>query len=153
VFRYCLSLLRDAGRAEDLAGDVFVSAFLAFDKRPEDPERMVAWLFTIARHAAIDDSRRRVRWGRIAEYLRRQSKNTEDDDPNLAIENRARAREVIEAIAQLKRRDRELLALRLGAELSHAEMSAVLGMSEHAVAMATRRAMARLRERLGKGAT
>ena len=58
-------------------------------------------------------------------------------------------RQAIDAIGRLSSRDRVLVGLRLASELPYAEIGQVLGMSEHAATVATRRAVARLRAKLG----
>jgi RNA polymerase sigma-70 factor (ECF subfamily) len=61
VFAYAMSLLRDRAAAEDVTMAAFERAYRGrsrFDRR-RGSER--AWLFTIARNAALDELRRRKR--------------------------------------------------------------------------------------------
>src|ERR1051326_7067261 len=57
VFSVILRVIRDPSRAEELAQDSFVKAFLRLDTY--QPERKFStWLLTIAHHVAIDEVRR-----------------------------------------------------------------------------------------------
>jgi RNA polymerase sigma factor (sigma-70 family) len=50
----------------------------------------------------------------------------------------------------MRPRERELIGLRVAADLSYREVGELMGMSEPAAKVATHRALRRLRERLGK---
>src|SRR5438552_16948254 len=57
VFSVILRVIRDPSRAEELAQDTFVKAFLKLETYA--PERKFSnWLLAIAHHAAIDEVRR-----------------------------------------------------------------------------------------------
>src|SRR4051794_23076177 len=61
VFAYVATLLHDRGAAEDVTAQAFERAFRrrrTFDARKGSPR---AWLFGIARNAALDELRRRRR--------------------------------------------------------------------------------------------
>lgn len=149
VYRFCLSILRNPAAAEDIANTAFESAFKAFDRRPEDPEKIISWLMRIAYNAAVDDLRKNTRWRRLHDRIGRQT-NIQTEDPVRHVELRADVSKVLDAIAQLRPKDQKFLWLRLGGELSYADAAEVVKMSERAVAVATRRAMERLRESLGE---
>jgi len=52
------------------------------------------------------------------------------------------------AIARLRTRERELIGLRVAADLSFREVATLLGISEEAAKVATRRALRKLRSKL-----
>src|SRR5688572_16087800 len=65
VYAYVASLLRDASAAEDVTAQAFERAFRrrsSFSARRGAPR---AWLFGIARNAALDELRRRRRSGAL----------------------------------------------------------------------------------------
>jgi len=72
-------LVRDIGRAEDLAQDAFVAALAQW---PEEgiPRNPGAWLMTVAKRRAIDAIRRDVAFERKAEELGRDAETKELDD-------------------------------------------------------------------------
>jgi RNA polymerase sigma-70 factor (ECF subfamily) len=71
-------------------------------------------------------------------------------DPEAAAIERATTSEIYLAIARLSARDRELLALRFGSELSTNEVGAIVGLSAESARRAIGRALERLRAVLPK---
>jgi RNA polymerase sigma factor (sigma-70 family) len=141
VFAYVASLLRDRSAAEEVTAAAFERAFRK--RRSFDPRRGTqrAWLFGIARNAALDELRRRKRAAVLTD-------EPPADDP--AAESEAEAAErratVRAALAGLDPRDRELIALKFHAGLGNAEIGAVLGISASNAGTRVHRALTRLRE-------
>ena len=143
VYRFCLVLLREPGAAEDLAADVFASAYAAYRTAAPDEGGVRAWLFRIARNAAIDRARR---GGRLRRLLPLLAQPANHHDVERTAEIRHDLRTALDAIARLPARDRMLVGLRIGAGLGYAEVGTVAGMSENAARMATSRALQRVRQ-------
>jgi len=141
VFAYVASLLRDRSAAEEVTAVAFERAFRK--RRSFDPRRGTqrAWLFGIARNAALDELRRRKRAAVLSE-------DAPADEP--AAESEAETAErratVRAALAGLDPRDRELIALKFHAGLGNAEIGAVLGISANNAGTRVHRALTRLRE-------
>src|SRR3954464_3136117 len=124
VFAYAATLLRDRGAAEDVTAQAFERAYRkrsSFDARRGSPR---AWLFGIVRNAALDELRRRKR-AAGAPVLAPSPEPAPDEAAELAAQRDA----VRVALHQLPPRERELIALKYHAGLSHAEIAAVLGVS------------------------
>jgi RNA polymerase sigma-70 factor, ECF subfamily len=139
VYAYVASLLRDRAAAEDVTALAFERALRkrrSFD-RERGNER--AWLFGIARNAALDELRRRSRTAALLTDLPDERSVGPDDEP----ERRASVRA---ALASLDPRDRELIALKFHAGLSNAEIAKVIGASESAAGTRLHRAVTKLRE-------
>jgi RNA polymerase sigma factor (sigma-70 family) len=68
-------------------------------------------------------------------------------------ENVLRGIELRAALAQLEERDRELLSLRYGADLTARQIAELLDMQTNAVEVALHRALARLRKHLERDAS
>ena len=141
VFAYVASLLRDRSAAEEVTPQAFERAFRkrrSFDAR-RGTQR--AWLFAIARNAALDELRRRRRAAALTDEPagRRAAAESEAE----AAERRATVRA---ALAGLEARDRELIALKFHAGLGNAEIAAVLGISPNNASTRVHRALTRLRE-------
>jgi RNA polymerase sigma-70 factor, ECF subfamily len=138
VYAYVASLLRDRAAAEDVTALAFERALRkrrSFD-HARGSER--AWLFGIARNAALDELRRRSRSAALL-----------TDPPDEAVADdfdHDRRATVRAALASLEPRDRELVALKFHAGLANAEIAKVLGVSESAAAMRLHRAVTKLRE-------
>jgi RNA polymerase sigma-70 factor (ECF subfamily) len=128
---------------EDIAQDALLKAITRLDRF--DPARgsMEGWLWRIVANTAKDAMRRaRVR-ALLTERLARSAPavvNLED----VAVERLA-AGEVIDAIARLSPRDRELLGLRFVADLDTAAVGAIVGLSAESARRAIGRALDRLR--------
>jgi RNA polymerase sigma-70 factor (ECF subfamily) len=141
VFAYVSSLLRDRSAAEEVTATAFERAFRK--QRSFNPRRgsQRAWLFGIARNAALDELRRRKRIAEMAD---------EPPDEAAAPEGEAEAAErretVRAALAALEPRDRELIALKFHAGLDNAEIAKVLGISASNAGTRVHRALTRLRE-------
>jgi RNA polymerase sigma-70 factor, ECF subfamily len=141
VYAYVASLLRDRAAAEDITAQAFERAFRrrrSFNARRGD-ER--AWLFGIARNAALDELRRRKRHAALVV-------DPEDPGAGAAYEtpDGERRAAVRAALAGLEPRDREIVALKFHAGLSNAEIAQVLGVSESNAGTRLHRAVNKLRE-------
>jgi RNA polymerase sigma-70 factor (ECF subfamily) len=139
VFAYVATLLGDRAAAEDVVAQAYERAYR---KRGSfDPRRGTAraWVFGIARNAALDELRRRRR---VAALVDEPADIGSEDDPDVAAQ-RATVRAALRA---LEPRDRELVALRFHGGLSNAEIGRLLDISESNAGTRLHRAMTRLRE-------
>jgi RNA polymerase sigma-70 factor (ECF subfamily) len=142
VYRYCLAQLGDACAAEDAAADAFGQAYAAWATfEDEDPDGARRWIFRIARNASIDQHRRRRRRSLLLGRLG----GVAAVDVETVAALREELRGVLSAVGALGRRDRELVALRVAAGLSYAEVGELVGISEQAARTATHRALQRVR--------
>ena len=142
VYAYVASMLRDAAAAEDVTALAFEKAIArqkSFDPR-RGSER--AWLFGIARNAALDELRRRSRTAAL-------TADPEDRDGAAPAEEAERALSraaVRSALTALGARERELVALKFHAGLDNAELAAVLGVSVSAAGTQLHRVITKLRK-------
>ena len=141
VYAYVATLLRDRNAAEDVTALAFERAYSKRKsfRRERGSER--AWLFGIARNAALDELRRRRRLAPLlVEPAAERGPETED------AEHAVRRVAVRSALAELPGRDRELIALKFHAGLDNAEIARVLGISETNAGTMLHRAIERLRK-------
>jgi RNA polymerase sigma factor (sigma-70 family) len=139
LYAYVATIVRDRSAAEDVTAAAFERAYRkqrSFDSG-RGSER--AWLFGIARHAALDELRRRKR----TVHLTHDPPDTAGPDTTHEIADRA---DVRAALGQLKVKDREIIALRYHAGLDTAEVADVLGVTETNAGTLLHRAMTNLRE-------
>ncbi len=147
---FALRYLGDRAEAEDVAQDVFLTAWNKAGAFVAAKGSARSWLFTIARNRSIDRMRRRrLRWMVGLDGL---TGEPEDDAPNpadttLARSELAAARREIEALP-----DRQRMALLLASvgELETPEIARIMGTGRGAVEQLLVRARRRLRERLGQ---
>jgi RNA polymerase sigma-70 factor, ECF subfamily len=125
VYGYVATLLRDRAAAEEVTAQAFERAYRR--RRSFRPSRgtQEAWLFGIARNAALDELRRRKR--RAA--LETDPEDVRAGDPGDAVDGALRRQAVRGALGRLAPRERELVALKFAGGLSHEEIGRVLGIS------------------------
>ena len=139
VYAFVAYRLGDGPEAEDVTSETFERALRyrsSFDARKGEP---VAWLLGIARRC-------------VAETLAARAETTGEvpDIPatlDLA-DDAARRMDVRAAVLGLDDRDRELIALRYGADLTARQIAELLELRTNAVEVALHRALERLRRQL-----
>jgi RNA polymerase sigma-70 factor (ECF subfamily) len=122
VYAYVAGLLRDGSAAEEVTSQAFERAWRKrrqIDRKRGTPR---AWLFGIARNAALDELRRRSK-------LAHQPGQADDPIANPAEAAIDRAL-LQHALDSLSGRERELVALKFFAGLSNAEIATVIRTSE-----------------------
>jgi RNA polymerase sigma factor (sigma-70 family) len=142
VYAYVATLLRDRAAAEDVTAAAFERAYRKQRTYRSARGSERAWLFGIARNAALDELRRRKRAAAlVAEPADLGAAPAED-----LAEATLRRAAVRTALAQLDPRERELVALKFHAGLDNSEIAAVLGVSASNAGTQLHRAMTKLRE-------
>ena len=142
LYAYVSTLLRDPMSAEDVTALAFERAYRR--RRLFDPRRgnERAWLFGIARNAALDELRKRKRHARLAAEPADADTLTVDD----ATDELERRSVVQAALDALPPRERELIALKYHAGLTNQEIAKVLGVSDSNVGTMLHRTMEKLRK-------
>ena len=146
VHGYLTSLLGDRAAAEDVTALAFERLYRSrsrLDHRRGTPR---AWLFAIARNAALDElrrQRRRSSYDLVEERAEARSSHDVFED----VERRATVRD---ALASLPLRERELVLLKFHGQLSNSELARALGISESNAGTRLHRALTRLREHCGE---
>jgi len=142
LYAYAATLLHDPAAAEDVTALSFERAYRrrrSFNARRGN-ER--AWLFGIARNAALDELRRRKRHASLAVDPEDVEAPGPEDEADAAL----RRTTVRAALAELTPRERELVALKFHAGLSNAEVAQVISVSASNVGTLLHRTMQKLRE-------
>ena len=137
VYGYAAYRLGDGVDAEDVTSETFERALRYRDSYDPARGEPAAWMIGIARRV-IDDPRRH------AEVPVAALEGVADGPEELSAERL----DLHAAVALLSEPDRELVALRYGADLSTRQIARVLGMKPNAVDVALHRARTRLRESL-----
>jgi RNA polymerase sigma-70 factor (ECF subfamily) len=142
IYAFLRSQLGSAVDAEDVTSQVFVKAYEAYARYEPRHATPVAWLFQIARNAALDHHRRSGRRERMERALAREPAGSED--PGVLAQERIIYRELMEALAGLPERQREVIGLRHSG-LSFLEVGGLMDCSEDAAKMLYHRALRALR--------
>jgi RNA polymerase sigma factor (sigma-70 family) len=139
VYAYVAYRVGHGPEAEDVTNDTFERALRyreSYDRSKGEP---IAWLLGIARRC-IDDS-----------VARRPPMSELREDVAAAGDQEAEALDRIalrEAVLTLEPRDRDLIALRYGADLKASQIAELLGERTNTVEVALHRALRRLRSSL-----
>jgi RNA polymerase sigma-70 factor (sigma-E family) len=142
LVRLAAMLVRDTPTAEEVVQDAFVATRGAC-QRLGDADRALAYL----RQAVVNRSRSVLRHRLVVD------KNLQQEQPDMpsaehpALSQLERSA-VIDALRGLPERQRQAIVLRYYADLSEAEIAAIMGISRGAVKSHTARGMAALREAL-----
>jgi RNA polymerase sigma-70 factor (ECF subfamily) len=142
VYAYVATMLRDRSAAEEVTAQAFERAYRK--RRTFKPERgsADAWVFGIARNAALDELRRHKR--RAA--LEAEPEDAAAEPADEQVERALRRETVRAALAGLAAHERDLVALKFSGGLSNAEIARVIGASESSAGTRLHRVIEKLRK-------
>jgi RNA polymerase sigma factor (sigma-70 family) len=143
VHGYAISLLGNRAAAEDVTALAFERLYRARARLKHGRGTPRAWLFAIARNAALDELRRRSR--QPQSVLPEELNDNRDADED-AFEQFARRAAVSDALAALPLREREVVLLKFHGQLSNSELASALDVSESNAGTRLHRALTRLRD-------
>jgi RNA polymerase sigma-70 factor, ECF subfamily len=150
VFGFFAYRVANRGDAEDLTQQTFERALRAWSRF--DPERapLGVWLISIARNLLVDHYRRDGAAPRSEplDSVPEAQLGSEMPQPDLGIDPA-----LAEALATLSPRDREIVALRFGADLTGPEIASTTGLSLANVQQILSRSLRRLRTKLEEPAS
>ena len=147
VFRYVRTYTESDEDAADLTQQVFLRILEALPKYRDRGVPFRAWLFRIARNAAIDTyrvHRRNLPWDHFPETVHPFSADLDERMIRQEAINRLRV-----MVGQLPLEKQELLALRFAAGLTAREIAPLVGRSEAAVKQQFTRTLQNLRKAYG----
>src|SRR5262245_40921986 len=143
VERAVSSQTRDPEARRDIVQDAFVRAYTRLSSL-RDPEQFRFWVVAVARHAAIDERRRRSRWTmEPLDATDARSVRADDPTPGDVVRARDVAARVRDHLAGLAHRDAKVLSL-AGAGFGPAEIAPALGVTRNCAKVALHRARRRL---------
>jgi RNA polymerase sigma-70 factor, ECF subfamily len=137
VYAYVAYRIGSGPEAEDVASETFERALRYRDSYDAAKAAPIAWLLGIARRC-IDDALS-ARRPTVAEPDEMRSSEELADEAARRLDMQA-------AVALLEERDRELIALRYGADLKARQIAELLGERTNTVEVWLHRAMGRLRD-------
>ncbi len=153
VYGLILRMLRDAGRAEELAQDTFVKAFRALHTY-DAQRKFSAWLLTIAHHVAIDELRKGTLVTEPLEAATPDGERTREFADKRAatpadLAERAQLAKVLQqAIGRLRPEYREVVTLRYERDLDYDEIVEITGLPMGTVKSSLHRARKELADHL-----
>ncbi|HEY7629566.1 MAG TPA: sigma-70 family RNA polymerase sigma factor [Thermoleophilaceae bacterium] len=142
VYGYVASLLRDRSAAEDVTAQAYERAYRKHRSFRAARGSREAWLFGIARNAALDELRKRQRRAGLTVELEDVSTPSPPEYAEIAL----RRETVRAALMTLDAREQDIVALKFAGDLSHAEIAKVLRISESNAGTRLHRALEKLRK-------
>jgi RNA polymerase sigma-70 factor (ECF subfamily) len=145
VYGLALTILRDAGQADEVAQETFVRAWRHAATYDVRRGRVATWLLTIARNLAIDHARLRRPTPVDPDVIASELDIAQEEAP-LDVGERERVRRAVAALPDDQRR---ALVLAMYAGKTAREIAELDGVPLGTVKTRIRAAMLRLRETLG----
>ena len=133
--------------AEDVTSEVFLSVFTGLARFSGDQVGFRSWVFTIAHHRVTDYWRRMARTVPVMPYEPADDERTVPSAEQGALESLG-SQDVTALLARLTEEQREVLALRVVADLTVEQVAEVTGHSVGATKALQRRALAALRRQV-----
>ena len=144
VYAFIAYRVKSRAVAEDLTQQTFEKALRAWAKFDPDRASPGTWLTSIARNLLIDHYRRDRSDLRVSDpSLAEQIEAPPEDDGRFGLDP-----ELERALATLGEREREVIALRFGADLTGPEIAEMTGLTLANVQQILSRSLRRLRELL-----
>ena len=142
LLRYLRVIAPEA--AEDIAADTWVQVVRGLAAFRGDEAAWRAWLFTIARHRAIDEGRRRSRRPVVSVPELADVTSPDNPDPADLVLEKLSTEAAVALIATLPRFQAEVILLRVVAGLDTPAVARLVGRSPGAVRVAAHRGLRRL---------
>jgi RNA polymerase sigma-70 factor (ECF subfamily) len=136
------------GAAEDVASETWLEVVRGLARFTGDEAGFRSWVFTIARHRALDDRRRRARRLTVPLSGELAAEWQGADDPAEAAVEGLSTRTALAVIAQLPHDQAEVVLLRVVAGLGVEQVARIVGKRPGAVRVLAHRGLRRLAERL-----
>jgi RNA polymerase sigma-70 factor, ECF subfamily len=134
--------------AEDLAADTWLSVIRRLQQFRGDERAFRAWLFTVARHRAIDWRRQAARRPTNLVPVERLAERRAPDDPVLQVLEDQSTRAALAMVAELPADQAEVVALRVLGGLEVAEVARIVGKRPGTVRVLAHRGLRQLAKQL-----
>ncbi len=145
IYNYARYRVQSPVDADDLTAQIFERALVHLKSYRPDSAPFSAWLFGIARNA-INDYYRRQHDDLSFELVHDQL--ADEPPPESAAAQRETRDRLLTALMRLSDRERDLLALKFAADLTHKQIAQIAEMSESSVSVTIFRALKHLRSTL-----
>jgi RNA polymerase sigma-70 factor, ECF subfamily len=146
VLRYFQVVAAQA--AEDLAADTWMAVIGGLGRFRGDERAFRAWVFTVARHRAIDWRRQAARRPTDSVPAERLSERPAPDDPAVEVVEGQSTRAALALVAELPPDQAEVVALRVLGGLEVAEVARIVGKRPGTVRVLAHRGLRRLAQRV-----
>lgn len=151
--RVCAELVafartRGVSDADAVVSECLVRAFARIDTFRGDERGFRAWCFSICRNLVIDDARHRARRPALVDGGDDRAEPVAPDDPAARTLDNLAADDLLAELDRLTVDQRDVVALRIIADLSIADVAAIVGKPESAVKALQHRGLRTLSRRM-----
>lgn len=151
VYNYIAFRINNHHDAEELASDVFVKAIQNW-KRYNHNLPMEGWLIGIAKNTVTDYLRKALR-RKLLTFDSILGLVSQDKQPEEVAVLNEESKALMEAMAKLRDKERQILSMKFATQLKHSEIAQILKISESHVAVTAHRAMNKLKKLMEDDAT
>jgi RNA polymerase sigma-70 factor (ECF subfamily) len=148
VYNYVRYRVPDTTTADDVTAQVFERILVNLERYDPARASVGAWVFAIARSTVATHYRAQKRRRAPLSFERLRHHAADTPSPEHAAITRDTHTRLLDAVAELGERERELIALRFGAALNNREIAAMTHLSESNVGVILHRALRKLKARL-----
>jgi RNA polymerase sigma-70 factor (ECF subfamily) len=141
IFHYFCYKVGNPSVAEDLTAHTFEKAWKSRNNFKKDLGEVQHWLLGIAQHVAIDHFRKRSREISFDDLPERSLTSSFEED----VQRQLDFQTIMVLLEQHTDRERELIAMKYGAELTNREIARLTGLSESNVGTILNRVINKLR--------
>lgn len=145
IYNYFLYRVNNRQIAEDLTSKTFERAWSSRDNYREDIAGFATWLFTIAHRVGVDYYREREPKTVSIDTVYNLSIN---ETPERIIQSKFEKEQLAGIIANLPEREKEIISLKYGAELSNQAIADLLNLSASNVGTIIHRTIKQIRRLL-----
>lgn len=145
VYHFALFFTNNRQEAEDITQETFVKVMKSIGSI-QKPERLKTWIFSIAKHTAIDLIRKKKFIQFLPDWI--YEKESEEATPEKKAIQKKEWEDLQDALIQLKPNYRSVVILRGLKELTIKETAEVMGCSERKVRVDYHRAIQQMKKQL-----
>ncbi len=149
VYNYIYYRINSHHGAEDLTSKIFEKVMTRIDTYNSEKAPFEVWLFSIVKNV-VNDYFRDLKRNRIFSIDSVKEVVSSKKSPEDIIESEETNEELLRALKVLNVRERNMIALKFGANLKNVEVAEILNLTESNVGVILYRAMKRLKKELEK---
>ncbi|WP_411502477.1 sigma-70 family RNA polymerase sigma factor [Brevibacillus centrosporus] len=150
VYKYIYYRVQNQYEAEDICSQVFEAVISKYDHFSEEKAKFDVWLFAIVRNAVTDYFRRKKKRFHFSLDSITDLILPKPSPEELAIRDDAH-QALFHALAKLRDKERNILALKFAASLKNAEIAELIGVSESNIGVVVYRSLKKLQKILETG--
>lgn len=150
VFKYICYRINNHYAAEDLCSQVFETVMRKYHSYSPDKSGFDVWLFAIVRNAVTDYFRSRKTKRHFSLDAIMEMVFPKPSPEELAIRD-DNNRALFHALAQLREKERNIIAMKYGAGLKNSDIAQVMGVSDSNIGVVLHRSLKKLQQTLEAG--